>query len=142
MVNKLQVTIEIIVHATEDIGKILKSFGELFDVKSEEFSRQELTGHFENPITLLSAKITKKQAKSFVEKLVSKIPAEQMDELIDNIESRIQNSTLHLRLGKQNLVKLAPTLQEEDAVKLKIFTPAYIKKDIVKNYVELLKGTS
>ena len=142
MANQTLVTIEIIAHATEDVDKILESFAELFGIDSEEFSRQELTGHFENPIMLLSAKILKKQARSFIEKLVSKIPPEQMDELIESIESRIQESTLHLRLGKQNLVKLAPTLQEKDAIKLKIFTPSYNKKDIVKNYVELLKGTS
>ena len=139
MANKTEVTIEIIAHATEDEKKILDSFCELLDVDKKEFSRQQLTGHFDNPITLLGAKITKNGAKNFVKRLVSKMPEYELDELIDDIENRIQGSTLHVRLAKQDLIKGDINLQEKDVVKLKIFTPSYNKKDIVKNYVALLK---
>lgn len=142
MVDKIKVTIEIIVHATEDVDRILESFFKLFEIKEEEFSRQELTGHFENPITLLSTKIIKKEARNLVKKIVSKIPQDQMEELIGNIENRIQNSTLHMRLGKQDLLKGSVLLKDKDAIKLRIFIPAYSKKDVVRNYVELLKDGS
>src|SRR3989304_266822 len=103
MADKLEVTVEIIAHATEDVEKILDSFFELFNIPKDEFSRQNLTGHFDNPITLLRAKIKKKDAKSFLEKLIQ---------------------------------------EEKDAIKFKIVTPAYNKKDTVKNYVTLLTGKS
>ena len=141
MTDKLVVTIEIIAHATEDVEKILESFFEIFNVPVEQFSRQNLTGHFDNPITLLRAKIKKKDAKSVLEKLVSKIPEEQFDQLIADIENRLQDSTLHLRVGKQELIGGKIIIQEKDAIKFKIFTPTYNKKDIVKNYVILLTGT-
>ena len=138
MADKLEVTVEIIAHATEDIEKILDSFFELFSIPKEEFSMQNLTGHFDNPITLLHAKIKKKEAKIFVEKLVSKIPKDEFETLIEDIKNRVQNSTLHLRFGKQEMIKGKMVQEEKDAIKFKIVLPSYNKKDTIKNYVMLL----
>jgi len=141
MAEKLEITIEIIVHATEDVEKILKAFFEQFNISEDEFSRQNLTGHFENPITLLRAKIKKNDARNFLQRILSKIPKDQISEIIEDIENHIQDSTLYLRFGKQDLIKGNMIIQEKDAVKFKIFTPIYKKNDIVKNYVKLLTET-
>jgi RNA-binding protein len=138
MVEKLEITIEVIVHATEDVEKILKAFLEQFNISEDEFSRQNLTGHFENPITLLRAKIKKNDARNFLQRLLSKIPEDQILEIIEDIENHIQDSTLYIRFGKQDLIKGKMIVQEKDAVKFKIFTPIYKKNDIAKNYVKLL----
>ena len=138
MANKLEVTVEIIVHATEDLKTILDAFEKLFEIKEEGFSKKNLTGHFENPITLLNAKITKTKAENFIKKLVMKIPKGQLDELIGDLENRIQNSALHVRLGKQDLIQGMVSLQEKDVIKLKIFMPIYQKKNTLKNYAHLL----
>ena len=138
MAEKLEITIEIIVHATEDVEKILKAFFEQFNISEDEFSRQNLTGHFENPITLLRAKIKKNDARNFLQRLLSKIPKDQISEIIEDIENHIQDSTLYLRFGKQDLIKGKMIVKEKDAVKFKIFTPIYKKNDIVENYVKLL----
>ena len=142
MVDKLEVTVEIIAHATEDVGKILDSFFEIFKIPKEEFETQNLTGHFDNPITLLRIKIKKKEAKSFLHRLVSKIPKEEFQVLIEDIENRLQNSTLHLRFGKQDMIRGKMIQEEKDSVKLKIVSPSYNKKDTVRNYVSLLTGKS
>ncbi len=141
MAEKLEITIEVIVHATEDVEKILKAFFEQFNISEDEFSRQNLTGHFENPITLLRAKIKKNDARNFLKMLLSKIHKDQISEIIEDIENHIQDSTLYLRFGKQDLIKGKMIVQEKDAVKFKIFTPIYKKNDIVKNYVKLLTKT-
>jgi len=141
MAEKLEITIEVIVHATEDVGKILKAFLEQFNISEDEFSRQNLTGHFENPITLLRAKIKKNDARNFLQKLLSKIAKDQISEIIEDVENHIQDSALYLRFGKQDLIKGNMIVQEKDAVKFKIFTPIYKKNDIVKNYVKLLTET-
>ncbi|MFQ5573743.1 MAG: RNA-binding domain-containing protein [Nitrosopumilaceae archaeon] len=138
MANKLEITIEIIVHATEDLKTILDAFEKLFEIKEDEFSKKNLTGHFENPITMLNAKITKTKAENFIQKLVINIPKGQLDELIGDLENRIQNSTLHVRLGKQDLIQGIVSLQEKDVIKIKIFMPIYQKKNTLKNYVDLL----
>lgn len=53
MEKRLEVDIQVIVHATEDLEKIFLAFKETFDVDKEEFSVQNVHGHYENPITLL-----------------------------------------------------------------------------------------
>jgi RNA-binding protein len=139
MANKLEISVEIIVHATEDIKKILEAMEEYFEIKEAEFSKTQLSGHFENPIIMLNTKITKNKAKNFIAKLITKIPHGELDEIINDLENRILNSALHLRLGKQELIQGYITLRQKDAIKLKIFVPVYYKKDIVKIYSELLK---
>jgi len=137
MDEKVEVTIEVIVHATEDERKIFDSFLDIFGIEEQEFEKEQLVGHYENPITFLRAKITKNKASSFIKKLVSNLPQDQISEVIDDMENRVQDSMLHIRLGKQELVKRNLVLQENDAVKVKIYTPVYTKKDTVKIYTKL-----
>jgi RNA binding exosome subunit len=139
---KIEVTIDVIVHATEDITKFFDAFEELFQIKQEKVNTQNLKGHFDNPITTLQIKLTKKDAKGFVEKLISDLPKDQQHELLENLEERIHNSAFHLRLDKQKLVSGKLDLKDEDPVKVKIFTPIYNKKDTTKIYSELLKVTN
>ena len=138
MGEKLEISIEIIAHATEDIKKILNSLQESFGISEDFFDEQNLSGHFKNPITLLNAKISKKEAKSFLGKFKNQVPEDEMKDLLEDIENHIQNSTLHVRIGKQEIIKGNLTFQEKDVIKLKIFSPSYNKKNVVKNYVELL----
>ncbi len=138
MEEKVEITVEVILHATEDERKIFDSFLDLFGIEESEFAKEHLVGHYENPITFLRAKITKNKAKSFIKKLVSQLPQDQLLEVIDDIENRVQDSMLHIRLGKQELVRRNMILQENDAVKVKIYTPVYNKKDTAKIYTKLL----
>lgn len=138
MEEKVEVTIEVILHATEDERKIFDSFLELFGIEESEFAKEQLVGHYDNPITFLRVKITKNKARNFIKKLASQLPPDQISEVIDDIENRVQDSMLHIRLGKQELVKRNLVLQENDAVKVKIHTPVYSKKDTAKIYTNLL----
>jgi RNA binding exosome subunit len=138
MINKIEVTIEIIIHATEDIKKILESFENIFGIKREDFSLQHLTGHFENPILLGKVIIKKNLAIKFVHTLISKISKNEINEIVKDIENRIQNSSLYLRLEKQELIKGNIILHKKDSIKVKIYTPIYRKKDTVKIYTKLL----
>ena len=142
MDNKIQVTIDIIIHATEDISKIFDALNQLFEIEQEKILVQELKGHFDNPITTLHAKFSNKDAKKIVGKIVSNLTKSQERELVDSLEQRIQNSTLHLRFDKQKLVQGNIDFREKDPVKIKIFTPIYTKKDAVKIFSELLKKTN
>ena len=139
MSNKIEVTIDVIVHATEDITKIFESFNETLGLEEEQFSITETTGHFENPISLLNIKITKKQAQNFVKKLVEKLSKSEIDELVDEIEERTIDSRFHMRLDKQELVKGNIRVSEKDTIKLKIHTPIYNKKDTVKIFSDIFQ---
>jgi RNA binding exosome subunit len=139
MVHKIEITIDVIVHATEDISKILQSFDEILEIKEEEFTSIETTGYFENPIIMLSAKLVKKQGQNFIRKMLELLPINQINELIEEIEERTIDSRFHLRLDKQELVKGKLIISEKDTVKIKIHTPIYNKKDTVKIFTEIFQ---
>ena len=139
MVHKIEITIDVIVHATEDISKILQSFDEILEIKEEEFTSIETTGYFENPIIMLSAKLVKKQGQNFIKKMLELLAINQINELIEEIEERTIDSRFHLRLDKQELVKGKLVISEKDTVKIKIHTPIYNKKDTVKIFTEIFQ---
>ena len=138
MVNHIEIIIEIIVHATEDTKKIFEPILELFDIKEEEFVKERLEGHFGNPILLMKTKLGKKRAEEFIKKLVSKISKSQMNEFLQNIEMYFEGSSLFMRISKGDLVRRSISLQQNDALKIKISTPVYKKSELVKTYLELL----
>jgi RNA binding exosome subunit len=139
MPDKIEVTIEVIVHATEEISKIFQSFEELFDLNEEDFTIKETTGYFENPIIILNTKIVKKRAQQFMKKLLELLSIEQVNELIEEIEERTVDSRFHMRLDKQELIKGNLVMGEKDTIKLKIHTPIYNKKDTVKSFTEIFQ---
>ncbi len=138
MPNHLQVTLEIITHATENEKLILQSIHEFFNIQEVEFSKQNLFGHFENPILLSKVKLVKKNARDFVHKLVENIPKYQIEQLLNDIESHIDGSALFLRISKQDILRKSITLQEKDVIRIKISTQVYRKNDVAKTYVNLL----
>ena len=139
MINKIEVTIDVIVHSTEDISKIFQSFDEILEVKEEDFTMIETTGYFENPIIMLKAKLVKKQAQNLIKKIMKLLPSNQINELIEEIEDRTVDSRFHLRLDKQELVKGALIVSEKDTIKIKIHTPIYNKKDTTKIFTEIFQ---
>ncbi len=138
MIDKIEVTIGVIVHATEDISKIFQSF-ELLNLKEDDFTIQEILGHFENPIIMLNAKIIKKQAQNFMKKLLELLSSEQINKLIEEIEERTTDSKFHMRLDKQELIKGNIIISEKDTIKIKIHTPIYNKKDTIKSFTEIFQ---
>lgn len=141
MVYKLEVTIDVIIHATEDISKFLKSFEDMFELK-DIFTVNQTTGHFENPIAILNANFGKNQAQYFVERFVGSLSSEQKKELVEQIEERTVDSRFHIRLDKQEFIKGNLAFKEKDTIKIKIHTPIYNKKDTVKIFSDILQNAN
>ena len=139
MIDKIEVTINVIIHATEDISKIFKIFEELFHLKEENFTIHETTGHFDNPIIMLNAEIVKKEAQNFMKKLLEFLSNEQINKLIEEIEERTIDSRFHMRLDKQELMKGKLVFGENESIKIKIHTPIYNKKNTVKTFTEIFQ---
>jgi len=139
MIDKLEITIDVIVHATEDISKIFQSFYDILEIEEESFSITETTGYYENPIIMLNAKLVKKQAKSFMEKFLKLLSKNQINQLIEEIEERIADSKFHLRLDKQELIKGVVVLSEKDTIKIRIHTPIYNKKESIRKFSEVFQ---
>ena len=140
MVNQIEITFEVIIHATEDKRKILDSIDELFEIKEQEFIEEKLSGHFGNPILLLKVRINKKRAEDFLKKLISKISKPQMNEFLQEIDMHFEDSSLFLRVGKQDIIRKSVSFQQNDAIKIKISIPVYRKDELTKTYLEILKS--
>jgi hypothetical protein len=139
MIDKIEVTVDVIVHATEDISKIFQSFDEILEIEEENFNMIETTGYFENPIILLNSKLVKNQAQKFIKKLVKLLSIDQVNNLIEEIEERTIDSRFHFRLDKQELVKGKLIVSQKDTIKIKIHSPIYNKKDTIKIFTEILQ---
>ncbi|WP_299291457.1 RNA-binding domain-containing protein [Nitrosopumilus sp.] len=139
MIEKIEITIDVIVHATEDIKKIFQAFEEMLELNEDDFSIQKTTGHFDNPIIILNSKIVKKQAQNLIEKILDRLSKEQIDQMVEEIEERTMDSRFHMRLGKQEMVKGNLVFVEKDPIKMKIHTPVYNKKETVKIFTEIFQ---
>jgi len=138
MTKNIVAKIDLILHATEDFQKIVEPLNDLFAIEKEDIAKQELSGHFGNPILMLHVEVKKKRADQFIKKLVSLIPREIMSELLTNIEERIFESSMYIRFSKQNLVKKILTLEEKSPIRIAIYTPTYVKKEMPDAYRKLL----
>ena len=134
-----EVKIDTILHATEDIDKILKCFLENFNLEQEKFNIQNLTGHFDNPITLLSINLKKKEAEEFIRNLLTKISKSDFDEIYENVEELISSSGLKLKIDKRRILDGKIMLEQRDAIKINISCPVYVKKDSKRIYQQLLE---
>ena len=136
---QLEVKINLILHATENEKKILEVLQNVFDVKQKDFQIEQVAGHFNNPILLISSKLKKKSAQSFIKLFFSKMKKEDFQEVFEDIEDYVTSSGLNLRISKQKLVSENLTMSKEDAIKINISTPVYVKNNTKKIYQELMK---
>ena len=137
--REVEISIDVIVHATEDKLKIFRALNEIFEIEEEQLELKETLGHFENPIILLNTVITKSHARNIIRKILGFLSSEQINELIDEIEERTIDSRFHMRLDKQELIKGNIIISEKDTVKIKIHTPIYNKKNKIKIFTEFFQ---
>ena len=142
MAKNTVVKIDLILHATEDFQKIAEPLSDMFGIEDDEIAKREIPGHFGNPIMMLHMELKKKRADEFIKKLVSLIPRDIIVALLANIEERIFESSLYIRFSKQNFVKKILALEESDPIRIAIYTPTYVKKEIPETYRKLLNENS
>ena len=140
MTKKIVAKIGMILHATEDYQKISDTLYDIFGIEKDEISLGKLSGHFENPILMLSVEMKKEYAERFLKKMVSLISKTQMVDIMEDLEERINDATLYLRFSKQKFVKKTLMLEEKDPIRISIYTPVYVKKELNSTYRKLLAG--
>ena len=141
MTKKIEITINVIVHATEDISKIYDAFEDILGVDKKQFTVKETTGHFENPIILLNTEIVRQEARDFMKRMLESFSESQINKLIEEIEERTIDSRFHMRLDKQELLKGNLESSEKDTIKIRIHTPIYNKKNLVKLFTEVFQNS-
>ena len=136
---QLEVKINLILHATEDENKVLEKLEENLGIEQKDFQIEQIPGHFNNPILLVSSKLKRKPAQNFVSLFFSKMKRDEFQEIFDDVEEFVTSSGLNLRISKQKLVSGILTISKEDTIKINISTPVYVKNQTKKIYQELMK---
>ena len=136
---QLEVKINLILHATENENKILEVLEKVFGIAQKNFQIEQIQGHFNNPILLISSKLKKKNAQQFIKLFFSKIRKNDFQEVFDNVEDYVTSSGLSLRINKQKLVCEILTISKAYAIKINISTPVYVKNETKKIYQELME---
>lgn len=136
---QLEIRIDLILHATENENKVLEELESVFHIEQKNFQIEQVPGHFNNPILLISSKLEKKSAVDFVKIFFSKMKKEDFHEIFDNVDEYVTSSGLSLRISKQKLVSKILTISKDDTIKISISTPVYVKNETKKIYQELMK---
>ena len=136
---QLEVKIDLILHATENEKKVFEELENNFQIEQSEFQVEEVSGHFNNPILLISSKLKRKTAQNFVSLFFSKMKKEEFDEIFNYVENYVTSSGLSLRISKQKLMSGILALSREDTIKINISTPVYVKNETKKIYQELMR---
>ena len=136
---QLEVKINLILHATENEKKVFEEIENNFQIEQSEFQVEEVSGHFNNPILLISSKLKRKTAQNFVSLFFSKMKKEEFEEIFNYVEDYVTSSGLSLRISKQKLMSGILALSREDTIKINISTPVYVKNETKKIYQELMR---
>jgi len=113
--------ISVFAHATEDEEKVKQAVKRL--AKYEHvFENQRLTGHYEDPITLLTSKTTKKkEASDLLANIVDKLSRLDRETLLQELPNRVDpQGCLYLRLDKQKAYHGRAVLNENDSIRIKL----------------------
>ena len=136
---QLEVKINLILHATENEKKVFEELENNFQIEQSEFQVEEVSGHFNNPILLISSKLKRKTAQNFVSLFFSKMKKAEFEDIFNYVEDYVTSSGLSLRISKQKLMSGILALSREDTIKINISTPVYVKNETKKIYQELMR---
>ena len=136
---QLDIKINLILHATEDEKKVLEGLENIFQIEQKDFQVEQVPGHFNNPILLISSKLKKRDAKKFLKHFCENLNRDDFDDVYENVEEYVTSAGLSLRLSKQEMVSGILRISREDAIKINISTPVYVKNETKRIYQELLK---
>ncbi len=121
-------------HATEDEKKVMKALLEVFPPEIREYIvlvREELKGHYNNPIVRIRAETTNNESaiKTF-SYILDRLNLTDLEYLFSTLDERVdRNGTLHLRISKQDayLGRLI-MFEGDDVVKVSIHLEGRRKK--------------
>ena len=116
-------------HTTEDVSRVRQALGNVLppDTPVEE---EETKGYFNNPIFILRARLEKKAAEKYMDFLRTRLPAEDLKVLVEEIPERVSESCdFYLKLSKQDAyLGDVRTSYAEDVIAIRARVAAYPAK--------------
>ncbi len=113
--------IDIVVHATEDKMRIIRSVISTLEIPlQEKFNEIQYEGHWGNKILRLTTEINNKEAQTLIEKILKSLSFTEKEYLITELDKHIdEKGNFYLRLDKQKLCKNKISLSETEGIKIK-----------------------
>jgi RNA binding exosome subunit len=129
--------IELIVHATESMEKVLDAVNSnLLD--TSEFTATKLTGHFGNEIILLRYTLTAEKATHLAYKLLSSLSYEDIMHLYNNFTLYTDKGLFYIRLSKQDMIKGKIILSQTDSIRIRFKIAGGMQKKILEDLRDML----
>src|SRR5687768_1471808 len=112
--------VNLLLHATEDGGKVLQSIQDLLSVPTERFSSEPSEGHYKNKILLLKAMLPSREAGDLATRIMSLLNSPDRERLSRALpEYSDEKGNLYLRLDKQKMCHGKVSLSEIDAIRIR-----------------------
>ncbi|AFC99120.1 putative exosome subunit [Methanocella conradii HZ254] len=89
-------------HATEDVSRVRQALVNVLPPDTP-IKEEETRGYFDNPITVLTARLEKKAAEEYVKFLKSRLLEADLKELVKELPERVSDDCdFYLKLSKQD----------------------------------------
>lgn len=112
--------VDLLLHATEDGGKVLQSIQDMLAVPSERFSISPSEGHYKNKILLLKATLASQEAGHLALQIMSHLNSSDRERLSGSLhEYSDEKGNLYFRLDKQRVCQGKVSLSETDAIRIR-----------------------
>jgi RNA-binding protein len=112
--------INIVLHSTEDEGRVLKAIEDVLLVPSERFSSSPSEGHYKNKILLQRAILSSHEAGSLAKRVISLLNSADREHLSRLVhEYSDEKGNLYIRLDKQRMCQGRVSLSETDAIRIR-----------------------
>jgi RNA binding exosome subunit len=131
--------INLVLHATEDEGKVLEAIEDVLLVTSKRFSSSPSEGHYKNKILLHKAMLSSHEAGLLAKRVISLLNSADRQHLSRLIhEYSDEKGNLYIRLDKQRMCQGMASLSETDAIRIR-FKPVkrYKPSGAIQGYVGL-----
>ncbi|MEM0029694.1 MAG: RNA-binding domain-containing protein [Candidatus Nitrosocaldus sp.] len=113
--------VELIVHATENLDKIIDALNNTLGIRSSMLTREILTGHHGNEIVLLKASVRGDDVRYLAGRLVGSLSNADISSMYREFDLYTDNrSSLYVRISKQEMVNGKIKLSQSDAVRIRL----------------------
>jgi RNA binding exosome subunit len=140
MADRIDIDISVILHATEDPERFFAAFAE-YGLARDDFEATHHAGHFENPITVISARLRGRAAAAFVGRMARRMEDEQFRTVLDGIEEAEPDGAFYMRLDRQGFVQGRPELEQGNPVRIRMLAHTYGRSDARDSYRRLLESS-
>lgn len=126
-----------IVHATEDVDRVLQALGRLFPDGSfpPKVETRRSEGHYGNEIRTLDLSVRGAAASRLLEHLWTGLSSFDRVSILDVLDKHLDSSgTLYLRLDKEEILRGILKMKEQDPIRIQLTFRRSVKSDVESNH--------